>query len=100
MRQAFELAPNDGHVAVRLAVALLAAGQPAEAADALGRAAELEPHYAEVDVLMGDALRRIGDLPGAHAAYTRYLARAPRAATAQRQRAQQWLTAAEGRATP
>ncbi len=65
-------------------VELMLDGRHAEAADRLRWAADLAPSLAAVRVNLGVALRRLGDLEGAEAAYREALVVDPRAAAAGR----------------
>ncbi|HEY0038966.1 MAG TPA: tetratricopeptide repeat protein [Longimicrobium sp.] len=91
LKQAAEIAPEDGYLQYRLGAALLRVDQPAEAVSALRHASRLEPHYAAVDLLLGVALEGVGETAAAKEAYTRYLSRAPNTARAERARVEQWL---------
>jgi predicted O-linked N-acetylglucosamine transferase (SPINDLY family) len=69
LTQLTRLRPHDAATQRRLAGALLAAGRPAEAADALRTAITIEPGSTRAHNNLGQALVRLGRLPEAIASY-------------------------------
>jgi cytochrome c-type biogenesis protein CcmH/NrfG len=59
----------------RLGVIALAQGRPADALEAFRREQRLAPDTPGLDFHMGQAWRRLGDMPRAHAAFTRAIER-------------------------
>ena len=76
LRAARRLRPGDARLAAQLAGVQLRRRQPARARDTLQAIPEAH-RTAESERLLGDALRRVGDAPGAEAAYRRGVERAP-----------------------
>ena len=75
---AAELATDEPWVHYLHGSTLLSAGQDADAVVALKKAIALEPFHAESYFALAQALEKGGDRPSALAAYTHYLAIAPR----------------------
>jgi len=90
---AVQLAPNDGWMHYRYGSLLANIGRPADAVPELQRAIALEPYFADSYLALGVALEATGEFPGAIRSLEDFLARAPRRATEQIDRAQRRLTA-------
>jgi Tfp pilus assembly protein PilF len=80
---AADIHPNDGGIHARYGDALRVAGDLAGAAEQYRKAIELEPWYFLPYLNLGIVLDKLQQRDDATAAYTQFLARAPRAMTAQ-----------------
>lgn len=74
---AVQVAPDEPHVRLLFASALIGSGHLDRALPHLRKAVELEPHWATPYVPLAQILERAGDGPAALAAYTGFFAHAP-----------------------
>lgn len=75
---AVQVNPNDGTVRLFYAEALTSAGRHDEAATQLRAAIDLEPHFADLYVVLGDVMTKLNKPAEAQTAYTQFLARSSR----------------------